>query len=376
MRVAMNHSLAASRKEPLAELTGRIRQAFLDAGLPEPAIRFTLAGEGRVEGHSPIDRVLKRHPEMKRFETFIAPIPGSSESRRLTNAASGEPAEYSTLLAIAAGVPRSYPISLVVLHFHAPAFGERLIGLPKFGHSLPGVMVTDNRWVSGRHRALSVYTVVEVEGDKKLPPNPESVDAVIKACGKVRRTDQVHILASDGRTIVGSIPPANLEAVNAIVAAYRARIKEVVELAGLPHDLPPAAETRLQNAGVIAGPRKPALETAFKPMGYGCRGGSGEFHLTRRTSGNLTIELYLDVGTWSHTVSAIFLVQGAGFKASLGIPVAPRDAAFGQYPIGDASQWQRIVENLAAMVRELDRSFVPEIEQAAGPTPAWYQPTS
>jgi hypothetical protein len=376
MRVAMNHTIAASKKEPLAELTGRIRQAFLDAGLSEPAIRFSLMGEGRVEGYSPIDRVLKRHPEMKRFEIFTASIPGTSESRRLTNAESGEAAEYSTLLEIAAGVPRSYPFGAVVLHFHAPAFGERLIGLPKFGNSFPGVMVTDNRWVSGRHRALSVYTVVEAdEGDKKLPPNPSAVDAVIKACGKVRRTDQVHILAPDGRTIVGSIPPAKVEAVNAIVADYRARMKEVVELAGLPHNLPPAAEIRLQNAGVVAGPRKPALETAFKPMGYSCRGGSGEFHLTRRTSGNLTVQLYLDVGTWSHAVSAIFMVQGAGFKASLTVPVTPLDGP-GQYPIGDAAQWQKIVENLAAMVRELDRSFVPEIEQAAGPTPAWYLPNS
>ena len=109
-------------------------------------------------------------------------------------------------------------------------------------------------------------------------------------------------------------------------------------------------------------------------MGYSCRGGSGEFHLTRRTSGNLTIELYLDVGTWSHNVTAIFLIQAAGLRASLRIPVSPQDG--GQYPIGDAAQWQKIVENLAAMVRELDHSLVPEIEQAAGPSPAWYQPTS
>jgi hypothetical protein len=76
MRVAMNHSLAASKKESLAELTGRIRQAFLDARLLEPTIRFSLMGEGRVEGYSPIDRVLKRHPEMKRFETFSAAMGG------------------------------------------------------------------------------------------------------------------------------------------------------------------------------------------------------------------------------------------------------------------------------------------------------------
>jgi hypothetical protein len=126
MRVAMNHSFDASKKEPLAELTGRIRQTFLDAGLPEPTIRFTLIGSGRVEGNSPIDRVLKRHPEMKRFESFSALIPGTSESRLLTNAASGEAAEYSTIQAIVAGVPQSYPFSAVIMHFHAPGVWRKI----------------------------------------------------------------------------------------------------------------------------------------------------------------------------------------------------------------------------------------------------------
>jgi hypothetical protein len=45
-----------------------------------------------------------------------------------------------------------------------------------------------------------------------------------------------------------------------------------------------------------------------------------------------------------------------------------------QYPIGDAARWQKIVENLGAMVRELDRSLIPEIEAAIGPSPEWYQP--
>jgi hypothetical protein len=45
-------------------------------------------------------------------------------------------------------------------------------------------------------------------------------------------------------------------------------------------------------------------------------------------------------------------------------------------PIGDAEQWQKIVENLAAMVRELERSFEPAVEQAAGPSPAWYEAPS
>jgi hypothetical protein len=375
MRVATQLTFAAIKKESLAELTTRIRQAFLDAGLGEPAIRFTLVESVLRKGQA-IDRALKRYPEMERFLMSDPIMPGTSESRLLSNFKSGEPADLTTLLAILSGVPRSYPFPSVWLHFHAPLFGERLIGLPRFGNSLPGVWVTDNWWVNGRQRAHSIYTVVDAERtDKKLPSNPEPVDWLINAFGKIKRTAQVPIRAPEGG-IVGSTPPERVEAVNAIVADYRVRITELVERAAMPHDLPPAADIRQQNAGVVAGPRKPALDAAFKPMGYSCRGGSGEFHLTRRTAGNLTVELYLDVGTWSHSVTAIFMVQGAGFKASLTIPIAANSGTIAQYPIGDAAQWQKIVENLAAMVRELDRSFVPDVEQAAGPSPAWYQPAS
>lgn len=374
MRVALHTVIAASRKEPLAEMAGRVRKAFLDAGLIEPFIRFTMSDSPGAKA-SIIDRALKRHPEMNRFLTEKK-LPLLTTGRRvLSNAVSGEPIEFSALEPILAGVPRSYPFASIGLHFHVPEFGERLIGLPATGHSYPGLIITDNWWVSGRQRALSAYTVAEAsETDKKLPPNPPAVDAVIKACGKAKKAVHVPILAPGGTTLVTSIPRENIEAVKAVTEDFRARIQEVVAAAAMPHTLPPGSEAWAQKQGVLAGPRKPALVAAFKPMGYGCIGGTGEFHLTRRTDRNLTVELSLDVGTWSHSVTAVFLVKGAGFQASLSLPVAAN--VYGQYPIGDAAQWQKIVENLAAMVRELDRTFVPAVEEAAGPSPAWYQPPS
>ena len=381
MRVALHTTFAVSKKEQFADMVDRARKAFLDAGLGEPAMRFTFLATAVKSHAAALDRVLKRHPEMEKFLSEVSPLwgdsqPASPKTRQLSNAATGEAVEISTIQAIAAGIPRSYPFNAAALHFHTPVFGEALRGLPKFGHSLPGVLVIDNWWVKGRQRSLSAYTVIEVdEGANKLPSLPAPVAAVIKACGKVSQTQQMAIAGPSGR-VEPSIAEENLETVNAIVASYRARMGAIIERAALPHDLPAAAEIRNENSGVAAGPRKPALEAAFKPLGYTCRGGSGEFHLTRRTSGNLTVELYLDVGSWSREVSASFLVQGAGFRASVPVAVAPKNASGGQYPIGDAEQWQKIVANLAAMVRELDRSFVPEIEQAAGPSPAWYQPTS
>jgi hypothetical protein len=88
------------------------------------------------------------------------------------------------------------------------------------------------------------------------------------------------------------------------------------------------------------------------------------------------VELELDVGTWSHLVLGMFRVLGVGFKAALTLPVAPRTIPGAQYPIGDAEQWAKVVDNVAALVKELDRTFVPDIERAAGPSPEWYRPES
>jgi hypothetical protein len=44
MRVALLTSFAAGRKEPLVAMMDRVRQGFLDSGLPEPFVRFNFAG--------------------------------------------------------------------------------------------------------------------------------------------------------------------------------------------------------------------------------------------------------------------------------------------------------------------------------------------
>jgi hypothetical protein len=376
MRVALHTTFAASRKEPLVAMLNRVHQAFLDAGLGEPTLRFTFSDAPLAGFVSSVDRVLKRLPDMARFLATNSPLPGFPDVRRLSNAVSGEAAAFSSIQTIAAGVPRSFPFHNATIHFYAPAFGALIAGASNIGGAIPGVMLTDSWWVNGRHRSLSALTVVDADaGSKKLPPPPEAVAALIAACGKARRTVQVPLTpaAPQSQPSTASASPA-VSAVRAIVADYRARLKEIVERAALPHDLPPAREVLQESLGVTSGPMKPFLERVFKPVGYSCRGEPGTFTLRRRTQGNLTAQLYLDVGTWSRQVTAIFQVLGVGFKASVPIPVAIRAVDGMQYPIGNTERWQKIVENLAALIAELDRTLVPEIERAAGPTPEWYQP--
>jgi hypothetical protein len=155
---------------------------------------------------------------------------------------------------------------------------------------------------------------------------------------------------------------------------------EIVGGAHLPHDLPDHAEMAQLSKGATAGPKKPALERVFKPMGYSVSGGtgsgSGSFHLRRRTAANSTLEISLDTGTWFPAVTAIFMLYGLGFKATLMLPPTQKAIGGSQYMIGDADNWQRIVENFGALVAELERTFVPEVEAAAGPSPEWYTPES
>ena len=390
MRVALLHTFAASKKKPLATMMDRIHQAFLDSGLGEPVIRFNFGDAPIATAVSSVDRVLKRHPELERFVTNSEPMPGIAAVRRISNGpmspAAGENVAYATLQSITAGVPRSFPFHSVVIHFHSQEFGDLVPTHMNPAAMMAGVLLSDSWWVNGRNRSLSACVVVDADpGGKKLPSLSAPVTAILAGCGKIRRTVQAPLAEKDATQFVavrlptGSlIPSANPEAgraVQAIVTDYRARMKKIVERAALPHELPPPGEVgRATPLDFGSGPKKPALERVFKPMGYSCRGESGSFSLRRRTAANLTLELSLDVGTWGHKVIGLFRVWGLGFKAGLILPAAANAVIGAQYPIGDANRWQKIVENLAAIVAELERSFVPEIVAAVGPSPEWYEP--
>jgi len=381
MLIAFLTTFNASRKEPLAELLERIHAAFLASGLGEPVVQFSLADSPMPGLTSSVDRVLKRYPELERFVSNASMLPGVPPNRQISNGpvspADGEAVAFSTLLAIGAGVPRSFPFHNLSVKFLAPEFGPALPGGGRPGEMAPGVVVGDSWWVNGRVRSLAALTIVDADpASKKLPSLPDPVAAVLAACGKAKSTTQVPLAPGPATAPPAAGPsPDSARAVSDVVSDYRARLAEIVDRAALPHDLPSAQE-RLTDLGQTTGPKKPVLVRAFKPLGYDCRGGTGTFTLRRRTPGNLTVAINLDVGTWSNLLTAGFKVYGLGFTARLPLPVSKRAIQGGQYQIGGAERWQQIVDNLAALVAELDRSFVPAVEAASGPSPEWYKPES
>ena len=383
MLLAFRTTFSASKKEPLAVLPERIHAAFLAAGLGEPVTQFSFS-DAPVPGFaSSVGRVLKRHPELERFVSTAPTLPGSPPVRQISNGpvspAAGEAVVFATLLAIAAGVSRSFPFHNLAIQFRSPAFGSELLAGGLTGPLAPGVIVGDSWWVNGRVRSLTALMIVDADpASKKLPPPSDPVAAVLAACGKAKSTMQVPLPGgSPSMTSPPAPSPDIARAVSDVVRDYRTRLLEIMDRAALPHELPPAIEVLTTTPlGETTGPKKPVLLRAFKPLGYDCRGGTGTFALRRRTPGHLTVEIDLDVGTWSRSLTAGFKVQGLGFTARLPLPVSKRAVASGQYPIGGAERWQQIVDNLAALVAELDRSFVPAVEAASGPSPEWYTPES
>ena len=59
-----------------------------------------------------------------------------------------------------------------------------------------------------------------------------------------------------------------------------------------------------------------------------------------------------------------------GGRATLPLLVGPGAA---RAPIRGAEGWKRIVENLVVVVAELERTFVADVIEAAGPAPEWFE---
>lgn len=390
MLVATFTKFAATRKEPLASNIARIHAGFLAAGFGEPSVRFRLS-DGEFIGKTGVARVLKRWPELERFSRQGGLI-------NVTGTGATEPVDFGLLLQIAQGVPRSFPFKAISLHFSAPGFSEGP-ELPPFADPStmgmlmragvdigggspmqPGVQVRDSWWVNGRQRSVWAMRIVEADpGAKKPPPLPAPVATVFAACGKARKSIQMPMAVAPVAP-----QPQTGEAVRAVIAEYRAKLAELLDVQ--PHDIPLQAFDSATRLTERSGPKKPELVRIFGPMSYDCVGESGTFTLRRRTAGNLTVKLTIEVGTWSDSTTGFMqvlgLVNGQGFKATLALPPSRQTAhgemrgavMWGQFPIGTPERWRHIVENLGALVAELDRTFVPAVEAVTGPSPAWYEP--
>jgi hypothetical protein len=138
IQIAMFTAFAAGRKEPLADMIGRVHAAFIAAGFGEPSVCFTLAdapgspemsvvtAATRIKRVSSVGRVLKRWPRLEKFSRELTGPLGTRATNKvisnLTVAGEVEPVDFAILREITQGVPKSFPFHAITLHFSARGF--------------------------------------------------------------------------------------------------------------------------------------------------------------------------------------------------------------------------------------------------------------
>lgn len=363
MRAAYWTNLKANKKEPLADLLTRIHSTLLASSL-EPQL-YLHASDAALPGFAPaVARALKKLPALEPLHSTTPALPFSPPVAQLSNLPAGEPLPFATILALAQGMPRSFPFHHCSILFHHPSFGA---ATEPFGDYLPGIIVGDHWWATGRKRTLSALAVADAGQD---PTQAPPLSTLLASLGPIAERQQ-HLLASEPSPAQQYTPP---DAVFSLIADYRASLSENIAAAQMPHPLEPAPPG--STPPEERGPKKKALEQFFQPLGYTPQYKSGVYKLRRHTPGRLQVTVELDVGTWSHQILGSYEVQGLGFRARLPLPAAPNQIGRPQFPIGDAENWRKIVENVARLVAHYDATLTPALDAAAGPMPDYFQPNS
>jgi hypothetical protein len=359
MDVLIQSTYRASKKESFGVLLRRIRDGLATASLPV-SYEYAFADSPVGGGVSAVDRAVKKFPQLAALVQTTS-IPGIAGPAQKMIHGGDTDLPFATVAEVADGLPRSLPFHSAHVRFTGTAFGVGQMQMAT------GVVASDSWWVNGRQRSLSVSFVVDAGESKK--PVPEGALAVFLATlGKPAKTNRFPLVSP----VTSPAQPgeARSELIE-LVRKYRAKLPDLVADAAMPHALPTRMEALTMRSAHDQHPLKPTLVRHFEPLGFSCKGGVGTFSLRRRTSANHVVEVDLDVGTWSRLVIAHFRVHVPGYCCSLPMPVAP-GVDGGQYPIGDAERWEKIVANLAVLSAHLDREIVPEIDAVAGPAPEWF----
>lgn len=352
MPVFILATFKADKKEPFGAMVKRLGGLLAESGIsPDFEFEFTDLLGGSV---SAVERAVKKQPQLGALVRNSV-VPGLSiEGPPQIYGREGD-LELEDLATLGDGIPRTYPFGTATVRWAGPEFGpEAPVGKPL------GLQASDRWWISGRQRDLLLGYVQDAPGNvKKLPPLDGPLGALLAALGKPKSVNQFP-------TTESASPLLDLQ------RGLREQIRAVGERHPSPHSLPELAQA-LASRTTTSFPLKPTLERFFGPLGYSIVGGSGIFRLRWKTTAGNVLELYLDVGTWSRAVSAQLRIFVPGHQAMAPLPVASGIVA-PQYPIGEPSQWDAIVENLSALMTVLATEIAPVIDERTGPAPAWWEP--
>jgi hypothetical protein len=407
MYAAIFTEIKADWREPYADLVERIQNACERGEMLRPKLGFYLS-DSPLAKFSSVERVVKRHPELSIFVRDETGPNGAATSTLTSFAMAIESMESlrpAVLKSIVSGIPKAYPFWEATFEFF-PRSGASSILLSPYESTrspvqlgqfasrvplalsrsvrqkgtlfAPSLFVSDSWGRSHRNRSAIAITVQDIKlTENARKHSQESLRSISSVCGKLLKPTIIPLLRLETPAEFETARPTEqyLKVVADLIDDIEGNKERLVRQAKLPHDLPSAIMARKDTPAVLSsGAKRPDLISVFRPLGYSCKGGRGEFWLRKRTAKGLVLELYLDVGTWSDSLTAVYHVFGLGFRASLRLPLSMQELSCRQYPIGDLTRWRQLVENLAALVIELEQTLIPTFDAISEPLPTWFEP--
>ncbi len=140
--------------------------------------------------------------------------------------------------------------------------------------------------------------------------------------------------------------------------------RDLAQAVSFPHDLPDVS------ASAPAHPPgyRSTVRDVFEARGFHYLSNastSSVVGIGKRLTDSSSLQLSLDVGTWSVSASAILFVSIEDRYAAFRLPPSLRAAQRGQYPMIDEAQWRMLLENHAASVELIEQHVLECAEQRA-----------
>lgn len=354
--------------DPAAALE-RIEGAVARGGSDTHHIAFLFLDAVLRRQKSALEYLVKCYPVFEVFRTTAALLP-----QRETPMVTGEGVPAETLLEVARGIPRRFPFGTATFAWRDVAALDFTPGLPAPDNTaanlyariagrvgMPGITLVSTWGVPKRSLDLTAVVRLSSEnGEGKKPQLPQATRSLLDAIGRFR-SDDVFAVPDPGETLEVK---AELSRVDDAFKRGRALLMQ--RLPALPlQALEPRARD-VSSSFESPGSVKEPLMQALAPLGYAPArgGGAGAMHFAKHTAEGHQLRVTVDRGTWANHFLGRFEIRSERWIRAMSIPLAPGDFPGQAYDLRDEHQIQRLCENLATVVAEIERVVYPPVRDA------------
>lgn len=395
MRVFKQFDYIITKKETPQVLLSNVKNALHDLEWAGGPIIFYLSNSAFRTGVSSVARAVKNIPILGKFEFKRPHVHGevTLEYSVLSNLPSGwdeentnevyDSLDINTVEEIFNGIPRSYPFHEAVVVFDqinwmkcgiGPAIP--LVQIPGKkpyvwlgGYLSPSIILKSNWWVNGRENSL--LATIEVQppepSQEKLTELGKNVLDILNKLGKIKRTELVAVPDEAEAIFLHDVR----NRAETVISTIKDNYNNIFSQVDLPYELP---NPKSLNGTFDPLSPKTVINKYFKAEGYkdySNKSVRGCYFLAKRTAMNNQICLQFDFAPMARMLSSTMQVKGPLWKWGITINFSPHCAT--QFPIDSEEILDKVIANAVKIVKYMEQTMVPRLEEIYGSAPKWYE---